>query len=315
MKKKSIISVVLCFLMFILVNPYTSLAAEGSEGGHWVQGTQGRQYQNVDSTYTVDQWQLIEGNWYLFDSNGYALTGWQQLGTSWYYMDSSGIMQTGWVLDNNIWYYLSESGIMQTGWVKWDSGWYYMNLSGAMQTGWVKTGGNWYWITDNGKMTLGNKTFDGSVYKFDTSGALSSISIDPDAESGEYFVAVYNDNEQALLDYINQKRGSSKSVVSDQTLNTAAEYRLNGALTYGYYAKGKTITGMGTLKDYLKTINYKYNRTTKEFYIRAAADVDALIDSLENNYDGTVSLTSYSNVGISVTEKNDKLYAMVIYMK
>lgn len=314
MRKKILYGIILCSCMFLLIHPNKSLASENSEGGQWVQDTKGKWYQNADSTYPKNQWWLIGGERYLFDDNGYLLTGWQKVGTETYYLNEAGVIHTGWLTVDGKQYYFGENGEMQTGWVRLESSWYYLNQSGVMQTGWVKTNGDWYHLDSNGKMVLGTKTFDGSVYKFDTDGALKSVSMNTDEVSGGYYVAIYNELEQALLDDVNEKRGSSKSVVVDQTINSVAEARLSAAITYGYYAKGKTITGQGTVKDYMKSINYKTNKNYFELYIRGVSDIDAALSSLDTAYNNS-SLTSYTNIGISVQEKNNKIYAMLVFMK
>lgn len=58
--------------------------------------------------------------------------GWEMINGSWLYFDSQGYMKTGWLLDNNSWYYLGESGRMQTGWVEVNEKWYYLDASGKM---------------------------------------------------------------------------------------------------------------------------------------------------------------------------------------
>lgn len=57
------------------------------------------------------------GNWvrqdekWLYGENGTWETGWQLIENEWYYFDSQGIMMTGWVKDaeNQKWYYLNKS--------------------------------------------------------------------------------------------------------------------------------------------------------------------------------------------------------------
>lgn len=61
----------------------------------WKKDNIGWWYQNVDGTYPVNSWKLINNYWYYFNANGYMYTGWLQLGNTWYYMRSSGEMVTG----------------------------------------------------------------------------------------------------------------------------------------------------------------------------------------------------------------------------
>jgi len=153
----------------------------------WVKETNGKwRYRHSDGSYTLNDWEKIDGKWYLFDQNGYMLigwqsrggkwyymnasgammTGWQRIGGSWYYLNSSGAMQTGWLKSGGKWYYLSNSGAMQTGWVPDCGKWYYMDSSGAMQTGWIQSGGKWYYLYSDGHMAVnvwvGNYYVDGN---------------------------------------------------------------------------------------------------------------------------------------------------------
>ncbi len=110
---------------------------------------------------------VLDGSWYLLDSNGVILTGWQKVNSSWYWLDTtSGAMKTGWLKDGDTWYWLSSSGSMSTGWI-WDgSHWYYMSDNGAMKTGWINLGGYWYWLdTASGAMGTG-WIWDGNAYYF-----------------------------------------------------------------------------------------------------------------------------------------------------
>ena len=46
-----------------------------SSAGTWIQYPDGRWFHmNQDSTYTTDNWQMIDGKWYYFDANGFMLT-------------------------------------------------------------------------------------------------------------------------------------------------------------------------------------------------------------------------------------------------
>ena len=50
-------------------------------------------YRNPDGSYTADDWQLIDGSWYFFDSRGYMVTGWIDWNGKTYYCDpDSGAM-------------------------------------------------------------------------------------------------------------------------------------------------------------------------------------------------------------------------------
>ncbi|MGL5766631.1 MAG: hypothetical protein ACRCX8_13425 [Sarcina sp.] len=59
------------------------------------------------------QWADINGNWYLFNSNGDPQTGFIKDSTyqpSWYYLNKAGKMQEGWNEIGRIWYYMGENG-------------------------------------------------------------------------------------------------------------------------------------------------------------------------------------------------------------
>lgn len=50
-------------------------------------------YRNPDNSYTINNWQLIDGEWYYFDSMGYMVTGWIDWNGKSYYCDpESGAM-------------------------------------------------------------------------------------------------------------------------------------------------------------------------------------------------------------------------------
>lgn len=334
MVNKRILGVLALCLSLLVFTPLTSNAAENSEGGQWAVEQQGKKYVNADGTNPVNRWWLIQGTWYLFDGNGYATTGWQKHNDVWYYMDANGMMKLGWLNDGGTWYHLSPSGQMSTGWVRDGNYWYYMNLSGAMQTGWTKAENNrWYFLNDSGQMTIGNKIQDGSIYKFETSGELKTVYIDDsdDDPIGSYYVHTYGENEQAFLDLINENRAENNrnALVVDDRLNEVAAYRLDMALKYSYDTRNKSITGIGTLKEYLKSIHYLTNRTCAEVYIRPSSSRHSLDDALSrfendsansNIAKNAFENTTYSRIGIAteiVTQSNGNewLYVMIVLVK
>ncbi|MBS6194714.1 MAG: N-acetylmuramoyl-L-alanine amidase [Clostridiales bacterium] len=136
-------------------------------GGRWW-------YRHADGSYTKSNWEMINGQWYLFDSSGWMLTGWQMKNGSWYYMHSSGAMLTGWQFINGKWYYMNSSGAMLTGWQFINGKWYYMNSSGAMLTGWQFINGKWYYMNSSGAMLTGWQWINGKCYYMDASGAMAS---------------------------------------------------------------------------------------------------------------------------------------------
>lgn len=61
----------------------------------WIQDQIGWWYRNADGSYTVNNWQLINTQWYYFDSRGYMVTGWIQTNDKWYFCDlTNGHMLT-----------------------------------------------------------------------------------------------------------------------------------------------------------------------------------------------------------------------------
>lgn len=88
------------------INKYNSVGAEaianaitqGITGeevkenkGEWLKGkTQGNTdkwwYKHNDGSYTVNNWEQIDGEWYFFDEEGWAKTGWLEWKGDWYYM-------------------------------------------------------------------------------------------------------------------------------------------------------------------------------------------------------------------------------------
>ena len=117
-------------------------------GGRWW-------YRNVDGSYPVRTWKLIEEKWYYFDAAGYMVTGWQNIGGAWYYLDGSGAMATDWLPSSEGWYYLGGDGAMKTGWQWIDNHWYYFYtendpLGGTTGVMAVNTMVDGWTITSNG---------------------------------------------------------------------------------------------------------------------------------------------------------------------
>ena len=95
-------------------NQYGSLIPEGAtEPGQvttwnyrpdqygWIQDKIGWWYRNGDGSYTVNNWQLIDGRWYYFNSSGYMVTGWIDWNGKSYYCDPvNGDMQVSRMIDD-----------------------------------------------------------------------------------------------------------------------------------------------------------------------------------------------------------------------
>ncbi len=77
----------------------SSSSSNGSSGpgttvstGAWLKDNNGWWYCNADKSYTVSNWQSIDGNWYYFNEYGYMVTGWVSWNSKWYYCGSNGTM-------------------------------------------------------------------------------------------------------------------------------------------------------------------------------------------------------------------------------
>ncbi len=79
-----------------------------SSGGAWLKDDVGWWYCNADKSYTVNNWQFINGFWYYFDERGYMKTGWILWNGSWYYCTESGEMLTNTVTPDG--YYVGSDG-------------------------------------------------------------------------------------------------------------------------------------------------------------------------------------------------------------
>lgn len=86
-------------------------------------------------TYYKDSWQLIDGEWYSFDSDGYA-------------------RQSTWIKDKGIWYYLKDNCMMsKSEWVTVDGKSYCFNASGALYVNTTTPDG--YVVDSNGAWVEG----------------------------------------------------------------------------------------------------------------------------------------------------------------
>lgn len=323
MKRGYWVGVAAFCLMLLPGNMQPAYAAENSNGGHWQQEERGKKFINADDTNPAGQWWLVDGAWYLFDNNGYALKGWQKQGEIWYYFNEQGAMHTGWLKQEDQWYYLAPGGHMMVGWLKDNEKWYYFDGSGVMQRDWIEVDKKWYYLNQDGSMAIGNKTFDGTIYKFEATGALKTSYISSDEPFGGYGVISYNDNEQAVLDYINDIRSDHdrKSLTAVEFYNEIADFRCESALKYGYNASKKTITGQGDIKTYLKSIKKPVSGTCTEVYLSRAASVEAALERFTTNSSTSgiaknlFENNTYSKIGISVVEQRDYYYVLMILVK
>ena len=73
-----------------------------SNGKYW--------YRHQDGSYTINDFEVINGQTYYFDANGYMVTGWQKINDKDYYFNESGAMATNTWIGN---YHVDADG-------KWD---------------------------------------------------------------------------------------------------------------------------------------------------------------------------------------------------
>ena len=85
--------------------------------GAWLKDNVGWWYCNADRSYTTDNWQQIDGNWYYFNKSGYMKTGWlkSRFTGKWYWLSTEngsnlGKMLTNQWVDNNR-YFVDNSGV------------------------------------------------------------------------------------------------------------------------------------------------------------------------------------------------------------
>ncbi|WP_434319478.1 NlpC/P60 family protein, partial [Faecalicoccus pleomorphus] len=112
----------------------------------WILNSTGWWYRHEDGSYTINDFEVINGQTYYFNAAGYMVTGWQLVDDTWYYFDGSGAMKTGWIYVGNIWYYLDTEGKMLTGFQDIAGQRYYFNNAGYMLTGWQLIEGKYYYF-------------------------------------------------------------------------------------------------------------------------------------------------------------------------
>ena len=163
----------------VITNAEVNAYEERVSGGTWIQNSSSGKwwYKHTDGTYTVNDWEYIDGRWYWFDEYGYMQTGWKQLNGKWYWFgnDGLGYMRQGWEIIDGRWYWFDENGCMQTGWKQLNGKWYWFGNDGLgyMRQGWEIIDGKYYWFDTNGVMVTGNKRISNIDYYFNSSGTLT----------------------------------------------------------------------------------------------------------------------------------------------
>ncbi len=220
-RQKRKMAVIAAAAMLSAALPLTALADWKQENGRWW-------YQYGNGAYAQRGIREIDGQKYLFDTEGYMLTGWQRF--------------------NERWYYLAEDGHMVFGWQQLDGKWYYLTERG-METGWQEIGGKRYYLDADGSLRIGGFEVDGCWYKTDASGAAvvsnAKISDDTDTaklwsgEDGSLFR--YNDQEKAW-EYLPGKEESANLMMEKlfqdlsangniEAFETAARENLKGLMS------------------------------------------------------------------------------------
>ena len=123
-------------------------------------------------TYTYDDAKFYYGA----DGKRVNYTGWQVIDGNWYYFNSKSETVDGWNIINGAKYYFGKTNhFMYTGYKVISGDLYYFNGSGACQgldntfTGWHQQDGDWYYI-QKGHVTTGTIAVDGRLYGFDSNG-------------------------------------------------------------------------------------------------------------------------------------------------
>ena len=121
-------------------------------------------YADTNGRLAWDQWMLISGKWFYFDSIWMLHDGVFEIDGKYYYFKESGDMAVGW---NEI---FGIKGI-----------WVYSDASGVLANKWKKIGDKWYWFGDYSDWGIASlntiecfEKADGSYdyYAFDKSGAM-----------------------------------------------------------------------------------------------------------------------------------------------
>ena len=133
-------------------------------------------YKDATFTEVLSGWVDCGDDCLYADSQGHVLTGWQRIDGNWYLFDSNGIMHHGWYWNGFAYYFLDKiDGIMRTGWVLDLGSWYWLDPDngGAMATGWKKVGQSWYYLNPNngGRMVTGSLMIDGYIRTFNSDGS------------------------------------------------------------------------------------------------------------------------------------------------
>ena len=196
----TMVSVQFCNVVYAEENPIQnesdSIVEENLENNKNI--TSSEDMENEINTYTGENdskdnpvtskigWNMEDGIWYYYNTNGERKTGWLKYNNNWYYLEENSSNTLGAMAANcrkninGISYWFDANGIMQTGWILKQEGWYYVNENGAMVNGWKQINGTWYYLEGNnttypGLMVANQKyTINGARYSFHESGAMQT---------------------------------------------------------------------------------------------------------------------------------------------
>lgn len=79
------------------------------DNGQWIKEENGYWYSNQNGSYTINNWQLIDGKWYFFNEDGYMKTGWINHESNWYYLGEDGGLLTSQTTPDG--YYVDANGV------------------------------------------------------------------------------------------------------------------------------------------------------------------------------------------------------------
>lgn len=113
---------------------YQACVQNDRYASRWEQQPDGSwKYLKPSGAYAHDEWQYINGRWYVFSGDGTMITGWFDDGAAWYYLADDGAMcSSQWIQYQDNWYYLTSSGAMaKDAYVDCSPlGWCYLDSSG-----------------------------------------------------------------------------------------------------------------------------------------------------------------------------------------
>ena len=141
---------------------------ENRKNGFWIQSGNRWWYSHQDGSFTINDFEVINGQTYYFDGNGYMVTGWQKINDKDYYFNESGAMVTDAWVGN---YYLQEDGSMATNtWI----GNYYVDSNGLWTPDqWIVSNGKYWYRHQDGSFTINDfEIINGQTYYFDGNGFM-----------------------------------------------------------------------------------------------------------------------------------------------